>query len=138
MGMECAARTTPVARQIIAHFSDLQRLMNDATMTAKSAAPEKAQIANTNFSRKVRRMFGFALDSWNNIMVLFLGLGVLSAGIVGVSQYVIIQLQKLEARDAAADFERYKLDVGQKIADANTAGETAKADAAEANKKAEG
>lgn len=64
-------------------------------------------------------MLGLDLNSWNNIMVASLAFGALAAVIVGVSTYVIIKLQKVEAQSAAENFERYKLVTEEKIADAN-------------------
>jgi hypothetical protein len=85
-----------------------------------------AQIENTNFPKKVRRMLGLALDSWNNLMVLSLGLGAIAAVIVGISTYAVIKLQRAEAEDASAAFEQYKLGVSAQA-------ETAKSEIAKAN-----
>ena len=59
------------------------------------------QIANTPFSKMVRRMLGFGLDAWNKILVVFLLLSAVAAVIAGISTWVVIKLQKLEAQDAA-------------------------------------
>lgn len=83
---------------------------------------EMAHIENATFSKKVRRMFGLSLDTWNNIMVVFLGLGALAALIVVVSTFIIIRLQKLEAVDANLALEQYKLGVAAQVAAANEAG----------------
>ena len=64
-------------------------------------------------------MLGLGLDAWNNIMVASLAFGALAAVVVGVSTYVVIQLQKLEAQTAADQFERYKLATEQSISNAN-------------------
>jgi hypothetical protein len=45
--------------------------------------------------------------------------GGFAAIIVGVSTYAVIKLQKSEAQDAAATFERYKLDTSKQIAEAD-------------------
>lgn len=45
-------------------------------------------------------MLGLDLDSWNNLLSLFLGIGALAAVAVGVSQYIVIQLQREDARVA--------------------------------------
>jgi hypothetical protein len=77
---------------------------------------------NTDVSSGVRRMLGLGLDSWNNVMALALAIGAFAAVVVGVSQYIIIQLQKAEAKDAAAAFERYKIGVEAQVADAKREG----------------
>jgi len=91
-------------------------------MIAKSPPDEIAQIENTNFSKKVRRMFGLGLDSWNDLVVVFLAIGAIAAIIVGISTYAVIRLQKAEAKDASDAFELYKLGVAAQVADANREG----------------
>ncbi len=71
-------------------------------------------------------MFGLNLDSWNNLNWYFLLAGLVATAIVVASQYIIIRLQRQEARDAVVE-----------IANANAVGESAKADAAKANQRAE-
>jgi hypothetical protein len=83
---------------------------------------ETAQIENEIFSKRVRRMFGLSLDTWNNIMVASLGIGAGAAFIVVVSTFVIIKLQKLEATDANLAFEQYKLGVAGQVAEAKKEG----------------
>ena len=80
-------------------------------------------------------MFGLGLDSWNNIMLGCLAAGAVATIVVVLSQLIIIQLQKAEARQAAQEFGLYKLDTERKIADANALGEAAKADVARAELK---
>jgi hypothetical protein len=86
-------------------------------------------IENANFSKKVRRMLGFDLDSWNNILLLFLSITAVAAAFVGLATYATIQLAKQEAADSKRDFEAYKLTVEGQVADAKKegirAGETA-------------
>jgi hypothetical protein len=64
-------------------------------------------------------MWWLSLDSWNNLIVAFLALGAFSAVAVGVATYVAFQLQKTDAQETAAAFDRFKIDTGKKIADAN-------------------
>jgi hypothetical protein len=96
-----------------------------------------ADTENKGFSKKVRRMFGLDLDSWNKIMVLFLGIAAFAAIIIVVSQAAVIKLQKQSEADTKKEYDLYKLDAGQKISAANAIGETAKAEAAKANERAE-
>jgi hypothetical protein len=49
----------------------------------------------------------------------------------------VVTLQRHELAASKIEFDSYKLETAKQIADANAAGETAKAEAAEANKKAE-
>jgi hypothetical protein len=83
---------------------------------------EMAQTENTTFSKTVRRMFGLSLDTWNNIMLVFLGIGALAAVVVVVSTVIVIKLQRLEATDASLAFEQYKLGVAVQVADAKKEG----------------
>jgi hypothetical protein len=80
-------------------------------------------------------MFGLGLDTWNTIMVWFLGIGAAAAVAVGLATFVVIKLQKLEATDAAAEFARYKVETEQKIAEANARANEASARASEADLK---
>jgi hypothetical protein len=83
---------------------------------------ETEQIDNTNFSSKVRRMFGLGLDSWNNLVVVFLAIGAIAAVFVGISTYAVVRLQRAEAKDANDAFELYKLGVAAQVADAKKEG----------------
>jgi hypothetical protein len=61
-------------------------------------------------------MLGLTLDTWNNIMLSFLGIAAIAAAFVGVSTYATIQLAKQEAADAKRDFDAYKLTVAGQVA----------------------
>ena len=67
-------------------------------------------------------MFGLGLDSWNNLVVVFLAIGAIAAVFVGISTYVVVQLQRAEAKDATDAFELYKLGVAAQVADAKKEG----------------
>jgi cell division protein FtsB len=90
---------------------------------------ETAMMTNSDFSKRVRRMLGLGLDSWNNILLFFLAITAVAAAFVGFSTYATIQLAKQEAADSKREFDEYKLTVEGKVADAKTegikAGETA-------------
>jgi hypothetical protein len=75
-----------------------------------------AQIENTTFSKRVRRMFGLSLESWNTIMLVSLGVGAIAAFAVVVSTSAVIKLQKQESTDASLAFEQYKLGVARQTA----------------------
>jgi hypothetical protein len=64
-------------------------------------------------------MFLLGLDSWNTIIVIFLGLGACAAVVVGIATFAVIKLQKIEAQNAASQFARYKLETEEQIAGAN-------------------
>jgi hypothetical protein len=77
------------------------------------------KIENTTFSKKVRRMFSFDLDTWNTVLIISSIIGLFSGATVVLSQREIIKLQKVTAIESAKE-----------IADA-------KAHSSEANLKAE-
>jgi hypothetical protein len=75
-----------------------------------------ATIKNTSFSRKVRRMLGLDLDSWNLMMLWSLGGAALAAFAVVVSTAAVLKLQKAAEEDTKQEFERYKLESSKTIA----------------------
>lgn len=120
--------------------------------TTTKAIIEMAQTKNEVASKRVRRMFGHDLQWWNTVLVVFLAIGAFSAISVVVATRIVIKLQDQEAVDARRALEEYKVsakrdsdiaigkvqaDADVKITQANTEIEKAKADAAEANRKAE-
>lgn len=73
--------------------------------------------------------WGLALESWNNLIVAF---GVISGVFVvltGGATYIAFELQKAEARAASDALERFKLNTGSTIAEANARAETAHSEA---------
>src|ERR1017187_4994227 len=97
----------------------------DRNATTKMPQHEMATIENTNFSKKVRRMFGFALDTWNNILLFFLAITAVAAAFVIVSTYATIQLAKQDAADSKKEFDEYKLTVEGQVADGKKEGRKA-------------
>ena len=87
-------------------------------LITSSPTHEMAIIENTIFSKMVRRMLGLSLHAWENVTLISLGVAAIAAVFVGISTYAVINLQKVEAEDAKNDLEKYKLDAGQKIAEA--------------------
>jgi hypothetical protein len=83
---------------------------------------EMAQIERTAFSRKERRLFGFDLHSWEQVMLVSLGFAALAAVFVVVATTAVVKLQKKEADDADKALNAYKLTVEDKVADAKTEG----------------
>ena len=69
-------------------------------------------------------------------MVGSLAFAALAAAIVGISTYAVVKLQRAELARSKQDFTAYQLDTEKQIASANAAGETAKAEAAEATVRA--
>jgi|SRR5580704_11078636 hypothetical protein len=57
-------------------------------------------MSNDNFSKKVRRMLGLDLDSWNNLMVASLAFGAFAAVFLGIATFIVIKLQKAESEAA--------------------------------------
>jgi hypothetical protein len=79
-----------------------------------------------NTAAGVRRVLGFDLHGWEQLMLWSLGFAALAAVAVVVTTTAVVTLQKAENSESKAEFERYKLDASEKI-------ETAKAEAAKAN-----
>ena len=97
---------------------------------------DSAMTTATSFSKKVGRMLGLSLHGWENLMVGSLVFAAIAAAIVGVSTWAVVRLQRQELASSKIEFDTYKLETAKHIADANSAGEAAKADAAGANERA--
>ena len=67
-------------------------------------------------------MWGMGLDAWNSAQIVFLSIAAAAAILVGVSQFVIIKLQKFAAIGAEGEFKKYKLTVEGQVADAKKEG----------------
>jgi hypothetical protein len=81
-------------------------------------------------------MLGLSLHSWENVMVSSLAFAAVAAAIVGVSTWAVVRLQRQELADSMVEFDTYRLETARQIAEANSAGDAAKADAAKANERA--
>jgi biopolymer transport protein ExbD len=99
------------------------------------ACDEMRQTSKTTFSSRVKRMLGLDLDGWNTAMVAFLALAAVSATAVGVSQFIIIKLQKASETETKGEFERYKLEAAEKISEANSRASEAELKLAQLDKK---
>jgi hypothetical protein len=75
-------------------------------------------------------MFGFSLHGWENSMVVFLIIAGGFALLAGAATWAVVRLQRLEIAESNEALERYK-------ADAATALEATRAEAARANESAE-
>ena len=64
-------------------------------------------------------MFGLGLDFWNNLIVGLAALAGAFALLAAIATYIAFQLQKQEAIDSANTFARYKLETGERIAEAD-------------------
>ena len=64
-------------------------------------------------------MLGLALASWNTLMLVSLGLAALAALAIFITSRAVIVLQDQEVKDNAEIFERYKLETGERISEAN-------------------
>jgi len=84
--------------------------------------PDAAQMDNAKISKVVRRMLGLNVDTWNDVMVAFLAIASFGAVFAGVSQFVVIKLQKAEAIQAAQDLAIYKAGVSKQVEDARNEG----------------
>src|SRR5215467_3203855 len=92
-------------------------------MIDKMPATETENIKKMIFSRKVRRVFGLDLHSWEQLMLL-------SLLAVFITTASVVILQRAENAKTKNEFEEYKLEAGANVAEAN-------ARAAEANQKAQ-
>lgn len=82
-------------------------------------------------------MLGLSLHGWENAMVVSLIIAGFFALIAGAATWAVIRLQRIELAGSKMEFDSYKLDTAKHIADANAAGDAARAEAAKANKSAE-
>src|SRR5450631_1849827 len=85
-------------------------------------AAESPQITNTNFSRKVRRVLGLDLHSWEQWMLLALGLAAFAAVAVVVTTASVVILTRHENAEIKKEYAEYKLTVDGKVADAKKEG----------------
>jgi hypothetical protein len=131
-GLHCGPR---IGRGSIG--GDLALLPFEANATqsivAKIPMAETAQAENTAFSKKVRRVFGLDLHSWEQVMLLSLGAAALAAVAVVVATTIVVKLQKEESSASKHELNLYKVEAGEKIVAAEAVGKTAQADIAKAN-----
>lgn len=91
----------------------------DRKITVSNPTHETATIERDTFSKTVRRMFGLSLHTWENVMVASLAVAAVAAAILGIATFAVVQLQRQEISTSKDEFERYKLDAGQKLAETN-------------------
>jgi hypothetical protein len=102
-----------------------------ATIPRTTNAANRIAMAHPAvFSKRVRRMLGLSLHGWENAMVVFLIIAGFFALIAGAATWAVVRLQRIEIAESNEELERYKLDAGKSISEAN-------ARANEANQKAE-
>jgi hypothetical protein len=77
-----------------------------------------AMEPSASFSNRVRRMLGFSLHDWENAMVVFLIVAGAFALLAGAATWAVVRLQRAELAASRQEFEKYKLDAGKEIADA--------------------
>ena len=72
---------------------------------------------------KERRMWlGLDLDGWNKVIVGALAISAIAAVIVGISTFVVVQLQKQEAMESENELIRYKMSVAAQVSEAHKSG----------------
>jgi hypothetical protein len=96
--------------------------MRDSPIT-ESAAP----------SKKVSRMFGLSLHSWEDLMIFALAIVGAFGVVVGVATFAVVRLQRAEIASAKEEFDKYKIEAGEKVSAAETVGKMAQADIAKAH-----
>jgi hypothetical protein len=104
----------------------------DPTIVEMIPVANTAHI-NSTTSVRVKRMWGFDLHSWEQIMLWSLGCAAIAALAVTVSTTAVVFLQKEESEASKHELEVYKADSGKKISAAEAVGMTAQADIAKAN-----
>jgi hypothetical protein len=82
----------------------------------------RTETTSPAFSGKVKRMLGLDLDGWNTVMVVLLWITACAATAVGITQSVIIKLQKAAEQATKDEYELYKLTVESKVEDARGEG----------------
>jgi hypothetical protein len=80
---------------------------------------ENTPIPVTTFARKVRRVFGLDLHSWEQVMIWSLGFAALAAIAVVVSTAWVVVLQRDETTRATAELEAYKIEAGKEANEAH-------------------
>ena len=85
--------------------------------TTKNVTNKIATDTTVVFSKRVRRMLGLSLHGWENWMVGSLIVAAIFALIAGFSTWAVVKLQRQEISASKEDFDRYKLDTEEKIAD---------------------
>ena len=96
-------------------------------------AAEMAQIENTSFSRRVSRVFGLDLHSWEQLMLFSLGIAALAAVAVVVTTVAVVIGQRDENAQTKNEFEAYKIEAGKRSDQLKKETATANAEAAKAN-----
>jgi hypothetical protein len=92
-------------------------------MIAMMPMAEAPNIEKTAFSKNVRRsVFGIGLHSWEQLMLLSLGVAGLIAIAVFVTTAAVVILQRHETAEANRELDEYKLTVESKVADAKKEG----------------
>lgn len=81
-------------------------------------------------------MLWLDLDSWNDVLIISLALAALAAIVVGTATFAVIRLQRIEEIATKTEFERYKLESGERISNAETRSAEANERAAVADQKA--
>ena len=106
-------------------------------MTAMIPAMDGPTIEKTTTSKRVTRLLGIDLHSWELVMLLALGIVAIGGVAVVAATYGVIMAQRSEVAAANRELEAYKAQAATEVAKANATGETAKQAAAEANARAE-
>ena len=64
-----------------------------------------------------RVIWGLSLHGWDEVMRLSLALTGVFGLIVGISTYLVVTLQREEIAASREEFDRYKLEAGQRISE---------------------
>jgi hypothetical protein len=83
---------------------------------------ESSSTEKTASSNKDKRMFGLAIRSWEQLMLVSLGITGVAAVAVFITTASVVALQRQETAQAERDLKEYKLSVEGKVADAKMEG----------------
>jgi len=85
---------------------------------------EMAHIGKKTISKRVSRLLGLDLHSWEQVMLFSLGLAALAAVAVVVTTAAVVISQRDENTRTKADFEKYKVDASVEIASVRSEADT--------------
>jgi len=89
--------------------------------------PADEIATNARTTKKAMRMLGLELHNWESVMLWSLGGAAIAAFAVVVATTVVVLLQREQLAESRNEFERYKIESGEKISDANAHSDEAKA-----------
>jgi hypothetical protein len=109
-----------------------QKLLKAKNAIASMPMHDNPIDASAIPSKRVIRVFGLSLHSWEDLMIFALAIVGVFGVVVGVATFAVVRLQRAEIAASKDEFEKYKIEAGEKISAAEAVGQTAQADIAKA------